>query len=306
MHSSTPTRSGRLQRHARTTLSALAAFGACLVALPGHAQSDAYGAAAQSRLPQLGEHGALHRCSTSALRGTYGFAVRGFTDAASGLPPALQGSFAATGTTLYDGKGKVTIAARSASFNGIAQVVPAEQGSYAVDADCVVTARYPSGVTTRGVLTDGGRAMYAIQTNAGTTIAGMAQRAATSDDIDNRRPPRCTADGLAGRWGFIAEGYAGPPTLPLPSAVPLAGNGVVALAANGSFNATAQRSVGGVLDPQPLPLAGSFSVDANCAVQMKFDVGFNFVGTLVDGGREILFVETDPGTTLIVKARRQD
>ena len=39
---------------------------------------------------------------------------------------------------------------------------------------------------------------------------------------------------------------------------------------------------------------------------MKFDVGFNFSGTIVDGGREIVFVETDPGTTLLVKARRQD
>jgi len=35
------------------------------------------------------------------------------------------------------------------------------------------------------------------------------------------------------------------------------------------------------------------------------DIGFNFSGTVVDGGREIVFVETDPGTTLIVKARRQ-
>ncbi len=65
-------------------------------------------------------------------------------------------------------------------------------------------------------------------------------------------------------------------------------------------------SVGGVLDPQPLPLTGTFTVGSDCSVRMQFDVGFDFSGTLVDGGREIVFVETDPGTTLLVKARRQD
>jgi hypothetical protein len=37
---------------------------------------------------------------------------------------------------------------------------------------------------------------------------------------------------------------------------------------------------------------------------MNFEVGFTFSAVIVNGGREILFVETDPGTTLIVKAIR--
>ena len=88
--------------------------------------------------------------------------------------------------------------------------------------------------------------------------------------------------------------------------MPLVGNGIVTLQRSGRFDATALRSAGGVLDAQPLPLSGRFTVDAGCAVQMNFDVGFNFAGTVVDGGREIVFVETDPGTTLLVRARRQD
>jgi hypothetical protein len=38
---------------------------------------------------------------------------------------------------------------------------------------------------------------------------------------------------------------------------------------------------------------------------MAFDVGFTFNATIVDEGREIVFIETDPGTTLIVRAKRQ-
>jgi hypothetical protein len=37
---------------------------------------------------------------------------------------------------------------------------------------------------------------------------------------------------------------------------------------------------------------------------MAFDVGFTFGATIVDGGDEVVFVETDPGTTLIVRATR--
>lgn len=276
---------------------------AALQALP--AQAQVISTASDDGTRDLADKVRMHRCTAAALRGSYGFTVRGFTDALSGLPPALQGPFAAAGTTLYDGAGRVTIAARSASFNGIVRTVPAETGTYSVSSDCVVTAQYPSGVTTRNVLIDGGRAMYAMQTNAGTTIGGLSQRAGRSDDID-RGHPRCTAQGVAGRYGFFAEGYAGPPTLPLPAAVPLVGTGVVTLDRSGRFDATAQRSVGGVLDPQPLPLTGTFTVGSDCSVRMQFDVGFDFSGTLVDGGREIVFVETDPGTTLLVKARRQD
>jgi hypothetical protein len=147
--------------------------------------------------------------------------------------------------------------------------------------------------------------MYAMQTNPGTTIGGLSLRSGGTDDVDRKRL-RCSKEGLAGRYGFLAEGYAGPPTLPLPSAVPLVGNGVVTLDRSGSFDATAQRSIGGTLDPQAVPLSGSFWVDSGCSVGMKFDAGFNFSGTVVDGGREVVFVETDPGTTPIVKARRQD
>jgi hypothetical protein len=275
---------------------ALLAAALLLCGAAARAQSDGANPSDDRMRPQ--------HCSVATLKGRYGFAVQGSTDAASGLPPALQGPFAAVGTTEYDAAGQVTIAARSASFNGIARQVPAETGRYSVDGNCVVTAQYPSGVTTRNVLIDGGRAMFAMQTNPGTTIGGLSQRTARADDVDGRRR-RCTLDDLAGRYGFLAEGVAGPPTLPLTAAAPLVGNGVVQLQRDGSFSATALRSVGGMQDAQPLALAGRFSVDADCAVSMHFDAGFNFVGTVVDGGREILFVETDPGTSLTVKARRQ-
>lgn len=45
-------------------------------------------------------------------------------------------------------------------------------------------------------------------------------------------------------------------------------------------------------------------MNPNCTFSMAFDVGFTFEAAIVNSGKEILFVETDPGTALIVKAKK--
>jgi len=53
-----------------------------------------------------------------------------------------------------------------------------------------------------------------------------------------------------------------------------------------------------------LTTAGSYTLGADCTLTMNFDVGFTFRGTVVAGGDEILFVETDAGTAAGVRARK--
>jgi hypothetical protein len=80
--------------------------------------------------------------------------------------------------------------------------------------------------------------------------------------------------------------------------------GTVSFADDGSFVLTAVRSANGIIDPYPLSLTGSYAFTDGCNFRMRFAVGFNFLGTIVDGGNEVLFLETDPGTTFVVRARR--
>jgi hypothetical protein len=80
--------------------------------------------------------------------------------------------------------------------------------------------------------------------------------------------------------------------------------GTVNFERDGSFTLVATRSVNGVLDPAPLTLTGSHTFTGDCTFRMTFDVGFTFTAAIVDGGDEILFVETDPGTTLTVRAKK--
>lgn len=155
---------------------ALLAGAALAFGLAGPALAQSAAAPAGEAPRALAEPAGQPPCTVAALHGSCAFSVRGFTDAASGLPPALLGAFAAAGTTVYDGAGKVTIAARSASFNGVARTLPAETGSYEVGSDCVVSARYPSGVSTRNVLIDGGREIVFVETDPGTTLLVRARR----------------------------------------------------------------------------------------------------------------------------------
>ena len=60
------------------------------------------------------------------------------------------------------------------------------------------------------------------------------------------RPLRCSNALVQGSYGFLAEGFAGPPTIPANLAGPLSGVGTVVFDAGGSFLLTATRSVNGV------------------------------------------------------------
>jgi hypothetical protein len=87
-----------------------------------------------------------------------------------------------------------------------------------------------------------------LQTNPGTVITGVAekrQQVGIGDPVDDLHPVQCSAAGIAGSYGFIADGFAGAPTLPGAPFAPLAGVGVVTLRADGTFimKAQLQRSM---------------------------------------------------------------
>lgn len=116
--------------------------------------------------------------------------------------------------------------------------------------------------------------------------------------------PLCTQKSIQGSYGFISSGSAGPPTIPAEVSGPLVGVGTVNFGSRGGFTLIATRSVNGSIDPQPLTLTGSYVVNPDCTLTMSFAVGFTFRAVIVDGGKEIQFIETDPGTTFIVVAKR--
>jgi hypothetical protein len=239
---------------------------------------------------------AAARCTVATLRGAYGFTAQGVTVAGSPVPPPLQGPFASLGTAVYDGRGGVVLTA-SATFNGLTQSLPPVKGTYQVNTDCTFTSTLENGATFFASIAAGGRELFVLQTTPGVIASGTAR-------FQTGGTPSCRNALSRGVYGFISQGTGAPPTVPPPAAGPLQGVGTVAFSDDGSFALTAVRSVNGIIDPEPLNLAGRYAFTDGCNFEMRFDVGFTFLGTLVDGGSEVLFLETDPGTTFVVRAKR--
>ncbi len=253
----------------------------------------------------LANDGSAQRCTDASLRGSYGFTAQGFTVAGSPVPATLQGPFASLGTAVYDGRGGVALTA-SATFNGATQALPTVKGSYQVNADCTFVSKLENGATFFAVIVDDGQRLYVLQTTSGVIASGTAYlqspKRSDDDDVSSRG---CRSAITSGAYGFISQGTSAPPTVPSPAAGPLAGVGTVIFATDGTFNVKAVRSANGIIDPQPLDLTGSYFFTQECNFQMTFDVvGFHFNGTVVKGGKEVSFLETDPGTTSIVQGTK--
>lgn len=244
-------------------------------------------------------------CTNASLRGDFAYTAHGTTLATLGLPAPLTGPFVSSGSAMFDGAGHFSLTA-DLSFNGIVQGPITVTGTYSVNSDCSYTSQASNGATFRAVITSDGRELLILQTNTGTVITGTAIRrdhGFSLEELERARPLQCDNAGVAGSYGFLADGFAGAPTLPGAPFAPLAGVGTVTLREDGSFMMVAQRSVNGMLDPQPLPLTGKYSVFPDCSAKLTFDAGFHFDATIVSS-QEMLFMETDPGTALTVRSRR--
>jgi hypothetical protein len=248
-----------------------------------------------------------HVCDNTSLRGEFAFTAQGTTLAALGLPPTLTGAFSSLGSADFDGAGHFTLTATS-SFNGAVQGPATVTGTYSVNEDCSYNSTASNGVTFRAVIVDHGQEILILQTTPGTVITGVAKRRSSEATGKLQKDfeedlGACSAERFSGNYGFVVTGFAGPPTLPIAQIGPLAGVGVIHVDAHGKFTMSAQRSVNGAIDPDPLLLTGSYTVSSDCTAQLTFDVGFHFTASIVSRN-EAFFIETDPGTAVSVISKR--
>jgi hypothetical protein len=229
-------------------------------------------------------------CSNSSLTGVYGF-VGGGTDS-TGLPTAIliqltfdssAGTFAGTGTQ---------------STDGVIETGPVS-GTYTVASNCTVTGTDTEGGKTHnfsGVVTaTGGLKEVGGQTGATTDGLALAQGS-----------PTCTNAGVKGSFGFVAAGvfvtgapFTGP--LDLIGELGFNGTGVISGQIAGSENGT-------ILTFTEEPVTGSYSISSNCTgtakITPKGQSALNFTLVVVNGGKEMLAIETDTDTVVTATLQR--
>jgi hypothetical protein len=210
-------------------------------------------------------------CTPTKLVGPYAFQLSGSTTI-SGTPKLT----ASLGRITFDGSGSLSGTA-STTFSGLLLGNPVT-GTYEAKSDCSVkwTLRDDSGAFQNfsGTLsTDGARVEFR-QTDPGGAPHGIMQK--TSDS--------CSAADLQKKYKFAVSGGTTPMQ---PGGVPhtVSAEGTIDVAENGSFQVDSDCSVHFVwtLPPGPSPMT------------MR--------GFLVNGGKEILAFQTDPGAMVAARFR---
>jgi hypothetical protein len=227
-------------------------------------------------------------CDPKAFHGAYGMSLTGATSIGGATRPV-----AAVGRLVVGDSGNLS-GVSSTSFTGLILGNPVT-GRYEAHVDCSVTWSLQD---TSGnfqnfagkMKADGGQVTFR-QTDPGGAGIGTLLRTASS----------CSASGLVGTFEFKASGR----TVDVNSGVD---SGLVSLEgvviADGAATLSLNSGPG-----QPVVAAGSYEVESDCfmTLVLEMPVGehktatMHFRGILVDDGQEVLGIQSDPGTVVVVR-----
>jgi hypothetical protein len=217
-------------------------------------------------------------CDPAKLQGAYGFQLSGRTTISGESKPV-----ASIGRLEFNGRGSVS-GISSVSFAGYFLGNPVI-GNYEAHTDCSIiwSLQDDSGAWQHfeGKLTPDLLAAQFHQTDQGGARNGTMQMVA----------PTCSAATLASRYSFSLSGAASPMN---PGDIPkrVSATGIAEPDAAGALKLTMADAAG----------SGAIAIDSDCMAQMTLALptGGNVAlrGVLVDGGKRILAVGTDPGTTV--------
>ena len=218
-------------------------------------------------------------CDPAKLQGAYGFQLSGRTTISGDSKPV-----ASIGRLEFDGQGAIS-GVSSVNFAGYFLGNPVT-GKYEAQTDCSIvwSLQDDSGAWQHfeGKLTPDLLAAQFHQTDPGGAANGTMQMVA----------PTCSAAGLAARYSFSLSGNV----LPMnPGDVPrrISVTGMAEPDAAGTIELTIGEAAG----------SGTIAIDADCIAQLTLALPSGDTvalrGVLVDGGKRILAIETDPGSTVI-------
>lgn len=230
-------------------------------------------------------------CSTKDLHGAYGFQLTGETTISGTATPV-----AGVARIVFEEEGSLS-GSSSVNFNGLLLGNPVT-GTYEIRPDCTMSfsLQDDSGAFQHfsGVITGRGKKVEFQQTEPGAGPHGIMKPTADG----------CKAADIHGRYAFTLSGISIPMDTGGP-ATEVSNSGQIDADGKGTF----------ALKPGPPanegspPLAdtGTFEVDGDCFVRLELGrrtgggeaaLPIKLRGIAVDGGREILAIQTDPGATV--------
>jgi hypothetical protein len=230
-------------------------------------------------LPACGEDS----CTLAALQGPYGFQLSGDTAITGNAKPVTS-----LGRIVFDGDGAMS-GYSSVMFGGFLLGNPVT-GTYDTHSDCTVSwaLQDDSGGFQHfgGTFTPDGKRVEFRQTDPGGAQHGIMER--TRDD--------CKVSDLRKSYDFTLSGSSFPMAAGEVSST-IAIKGVMAADVNGNFKLTPEGK-------SPVAADVTVTVESDCTMALEFAVPVENGGTgtsmklrgiLVNGAKEILAIQTDPG-----------
>lgn len=229
-------------------------------------------------------------CNPTDLQGSYAFQLTGETTISGQAQPSVT-----LGSLVFDSEGGVS-GTSSVKFAGLLLGNPVT-GSYEAKTDCSVTWQLQddSGAYQHfsGFASPGGGSVQFRQTDAGGPDGGVLERNAAQE---------CKAADLRAKYTFTISGA----TIPMTD-----GGSSGKVSAKGTIEAKGGAAFHLSLDGKPPYTTDvTVSVESDCSVEMGFALPaesgegagpVNLRGVLVDGYKQILAIQTDPGA--VVSAR---
>jgi len=225
-------------------------------------------------------------CDPAKVGGAYGFQLSGNTTISGNSKPVVSvGRLVFNGNLL--GQGAVS-GYSSVNFAGYFMGNPVT-GTFEVHTDCTISwsLQDDSGAFQHfgGKLTPDTSSAQFHQTDPGGAQQGILQKVA----------PKCAAASFAPLYSFGISGSTTPMN-PGDAARQISAEGSVAPDAAGNLKITI---------PNATPTTGTITVDSDCFAQISMTLPsgdtVSLRGVLVNGGKQILAMQTDPGTTVTAK-----
>jgi hypothetical protein len=227
-------------------------------------------------------------CDPRKFEGAYGVQLSGTTTISGAVKPV-----ALIGRLVFDGKGVVS-GYVSVNFTGLLLGNPVN-GKYDAQTDCSLN---------WSLQDDSGAFQHFSGTMTGDMVRvqfHQADEGGARNGVLVKTPKVCGAAALLKRYTYSISGST-TPMLPGETAHAVSSNGVVEVGDGGKFTLTADgphAASGGTLQVDDDCIANidlALSVgDSNATVAMKLR------GVLVDDGKEVMAIQTDPGTTVTAK-----
>jgi|GEM_PF-3487206 len=123
------------------------------------------------------------------------------------------------------------------------------------------------------------------------TVSALTISDAISQKVNAQATPSCNNATIRGSYGFKTTGTV------LGS--PIASVGLVKVDGRGNFQSIGGASIDGTVRTNETS-SGTYSVKQDCTVQTVVSLdGSTYSGIIVDGGKEIVFIATVPGTVVV-------